>query len=109
MKRLIRSRTFHILFFESIASFILVYGSCSAGSHFAPDIIVAASFFLAVGLTGEVTGGYVNPLITIGTYIERRHNKIKLYLAAQMIGALLGGLWSWALLGKIEPPYHEGW
>jgi glycerol uptake facilitator-like aquaporin len=109
MKRLIRSRRFHILFFESLGSFILVYGACSAGLHVAQDIIVAASLFLAVSLTGEVTGGYINPLITIGTYVEHRHNKLKLYLGAQMLGAFLGALWSWAILGNIEAPYQEGW
>jgi glycerol uptake facilitator-like aquaporin len=109
MKRLIRSRKFHILFFESVGSFILVYGCCSSGLHVAPDIIVAASLFLAVSLTGEVTGGYINPLITIGTFVEHRHNKLALYLMAQLLGAFLGGLWSWALLGTIEPPYQEGW
>ncbi len=101
MKGLIKNRSFHILFFESLGSFILVYGACSANLHVAPDIIVAASFFLAVCLTGEVTGGYINPVITLGTYIEKRHNKLKLYLGAQLIGAVLGGLWSWALLGNI--------
>lgn len=109
MKRLVRSRKFHILFFEALGSLILVYGSCSSGLHVAPDVIVAASFFLAVSLTGEVTGGYINPLITLGTYVEHRHNKLKLYLAAQLLGAFLGALWSWALLGSIEPPYQEGW
>lgn len=109
MKGLIRSRRFHILFFESLGSFIIVYGACSAGLHVAPDIIVAASLFLAVCLTGEVTGGYINPVITLGTYVEGRHNKLGLYLSAQLIGAVLGGLWSWALLGNIEPPYQEGW
>lgn len=101
MKGLIRSRKFHIIFFESIGSLILVYGCCSSGLHVAPDIIVAASLFLAVSLTGEVTGGYINPIITLGTYVESRHNKLALYLVAQTMGALLGGLWSWALLGTV--------
>lgn len=42
-------------------------------------------------------------------YIENRHNKLKLYIVGQVIGAFLGGLWSWALIGDIEPPFQEGW
>jgi hypothetical protein len=52
MKGLIKNRRFHILLFESLGSFILIYGTCSSNLHVAPDIIVAASFFLAVSLTG---------------------------------------------------------
>lgn len=109
MKGLIKSRRFHIIFFEALGSFILVYGACSSSLHIAPDIIVACALFLAVSLTGEVTGGYINPAITIGMYIENRHNKLKVYLVGQVLGAFLGGLWSWALIGDIEPPFHEGW
>lgn len=101
MKRLIKSRRFHIVFFECLGSFILIYGACSANLHVAPDTIVACSLFLAIALTGEVTGGYINPIITIGTYIENRHNRLGLYLFGQTLGALLASLWSWALIGNI--------
>jgi glycerol uptake facilitator-like aquaporin len=99
MKGLIKSRRFHILLFEGLGSFILIYGTCSAGMHVAPDIVVAASMFLAISLCGEVTGGYINPIITFGARIEKRHNKLSQYLLAQLVGALIGSFWSWALLG----------
>ena len=69
MNSLIKSRKFHIFLFEGLGSFILTYGFCSSGLHDTPDIIIAASMFLAVSLTGEVTGGYINPIITIGTFV----------------------------------------
>lgn len=106
MKVLIKNRKFHIFFFECIGSFILIYGFCTSKLHDTPDIVVATAMFLAVCLTGEVTGGYINPIITIGTFVENRHNKLKLYLISQLVGAFIGGLFSWALLGTIEAPYR---
>lgn len=88
-----------------MGSFILTYGICSSGKHIAPDIIIASALFLAISQSGEITGGYINPIVTIGTYIDNRHKKLLLYLLAQFIGALLGAFISWVLLGEIEPPY----
>jgi glycerol uptake facilitator-like aquaporin len=109
MVSLIKNRQFHLIFFECLGSFILTYGVSSSGLHVAPDIIVAASLFLAISLTGEITGGYINPIISIGTYIDKRHDKLAIYLLAQMLGAFIGAFFSWALLGDIAPPYHDGW
>lgn len=109
MVSLIKNRQFHLIFFELIGSFILTYGVSSAGLHVAPDVIVAASLFLAVSLTGEITGGYINPIISIGTYIDNRHRKLGTYLLAQFLGAFIGAFFSWALLGDIPPPYQDGW
>jgi glycerol uptake facilitator-like aquaporin len=75
----------------------------------APDVVIAASLFLAISLTGEITGGYINPLITIGTWIDKRHRKLGLYMFAQVLGAVAGAFWSWALLGPLPPIYHEAW
>lgn len=109
MKNLIKNRKFHIIAFEALGSFILTYGICSSGKHFAPDIVIASAFFLAISQSGEITGGYINPIITIGMYIDNRHKKLTLYLIAQFIGAFVGAFISWALLGNIDPPYSEGW
>lgn len=98
-----------MIVFEGLGSFILTYGICSSGMHVAPDIIIASALFLAISQSGEITGGYINPLVTIGTYIDRRHKKLLLYIVAQLLGALLGAFISWGLLGAIEAPYHEGW
>lgn len=106
MSGLSKSRRFHIIFFEALGSSILTYGGCSASLHIAPDVVIAASLFLAISLTGEITGGYINPLITIGTWIDKRHRKLGLYLLAQLLGALVGAFWSWALLGPLPPIYH---
>lgn len=89
-----------------MGSFILTYGICSSGRHVAPDIIIASALFLAISQSGEITGGYITPIVTIGTYIDHRHKKLMLYLVAQFLGALLGALVSWVLLGEIDPPYQ---
>jgi hypothetical protein len=52
MKNLIKNRKFHIILFEALGSFILTYGICSSGMHFAPDIIIASALFLAVSQSG---------------------------------------------------------
>lgn len=109
MNRLIKNRQFHLVFFESLGSLILTYGVCASSLHIAPDVIVAASLFLAISLTGEITGGYINPLISIGTYIDDRHNKLTTYLLAQFMGAFVGAFFSWGLLGGIAAPFHESW
>jgi glycerol uptake facilitator-like aquaporin len=84
----------------------VTYGYCTANQHSAPDIVIASSLFLAISQAGEITGGYINPLITVGTYIDNRHKKLTIYLVAQMLGAIIGAFLSWALLGKIDPPYQ---
>jgi len=84
----------------------MTYGFCTANLHFTPDIVIASSLFLAISQSGEITGCYINPLITVGTYIDNRHKKLTIYLIAQMLGALIGAFVSWALLGSIEPPYQ---
>ena len=51
----------------------------------------------------------MNPIISIGMFIDKRHKKLGLYILAQLLGAMLGAFISWALLGKIDPAYNEGW
>lgn len=53
MKNLIESRKFHLIFFETIGSFILTYGACTSPLHTAaPDVIIALSLFLAISISG---------------------------------------------------------
>ena len=109
MKNLIKNRKFHLIMFEALGSFIFTYGFSTAGLHEAPDIIIASSLFLAISQSGQITGGYINPLITIGTYFDNRHRKLALYILAQMLGAFIGAFVAWALLGDLPPLYIDGW
>ena len=52
MKNLIKNRTFHIIAFEALGSFILTYGVCTSGKHFAPDVVIASALFLAIAQSG---------------------------------------------------------
>ena len=101
IKKLIRNRKFHIIFFEGLGSFIVTFGFACAdfGIDKAPEISIAASYFLAICITGEITGGYINPLVTIGMYLDNRHKKLALYLLGQFLGSLAGALYAWILIG----------
>lgn len=52
MKNLIKNRTFHIVAFEALASFILTYGVSTSGKHFAPDVVISSALFLAIAQSG---------------------------------------------------------
>ena len=109
MKNLIKNRQMHIFAFEAMGSFILTYGVCTAGKHFTPDVIIASALFLAICQSGEITGGYINPIVSIGMFIDSRHKRLLLYLSAQLLGALIGAFVSWGLLGQISPPFAGDW
>ena len=51
----------------------------------------------------------MNPLVTIGMFVDNRHRKLVLYLLGQFLGALLGAFIAWGLLGDIAPPFAEEW
>ena len=98
---LIFNRKFHIIFFETLGSFILSYAFTASSFHDVPELTLATAYFLSIGITGEITGGYINPIVTLAAWIDRRHKKLTLYLVSQFIGALLGGLWALLLLRKV--------
>ena len=55
---------------------------------------------------GHVSGGHINPAVTVAMMATRRMSPIKgfLYVLAQLTGAIIGG----AILKAITPPHFEG-
>jgi glycerol uptake facilitator-like aquaporin len=100
---------FKISIFEGVGTLILAYGIC-CGQYLPPfkdkvinvyyGFFISCSLFLALCWSGSMTGGHINPAVTLGQMF--RSPKISLrtgliYMTSQFIGALFG-----ALLGKIS-------
>lgn len=89
---------------EGIATFVLIF--IGAGSIIANSVAGGASgligialahglaIFTGVAATGHLSGGHINPAVTIGFLITRRISLVSavVYVIAQLIGAAIGGL-----------------
>jgi aquaporin Z/aquaporin NIP len=100
---------------ETIGTFVLVYGGTAVAVAALLDRPVAGPSYnsvatpLAFGLAllvvvasiGHVSGGHVNPAVTLGLAATGRFpwRYVPAYLLAQLTGALLGALATWATLG----------
>ncbi|MCP3423539.1 aquaporin [Nocardioides pinisoli] len=83
---------------EALGTFVLVFFGCGAAVYSGGDIVATA---LAFGLTvlvmayafGRVSGGHFNPAVTLGAVLGGRlsWNQVGIYMAAQLLGALLAG------------------
>ena len=83
---------------EVLGTFVLVFFGCGAAVYSGGDLVATA---LAFGLTvlvmayalGRVSGGHFNPAVTLGAVLGGRlpWNQVGLYMAAQLLGALLAG------------------
>lgn len=99
-----------------IATILLVYGGMSSMYMTPPynqegyipilnpghSVFVSCSLFLSLCFSGQLTGGHCNPAVTV-TLLISKGNKITIkialvYIVSQYIGALLGGLISWAIV-----------
>ncbi|MBI4328609.1 MAG: MIP family channel protein [Chloroflexi bacterium] len=109
---------------EGIATFVLIF--IGAGSIIANSITGGASgligialahglaIFTGVAATGHLSGGHINPAVTIGFLITRRISLVTavVYVIAQLAGAAIGGFllravfpesaWQVAHLGATE-------
>jgi len=100
---------------EVIGTFVLVYGGTAVAVAALLDRPVAGPSYnsvatpLAFGLAllvvvasiGHVSGGHVNPAVTLGLAATGRFpwRYVPAYLLAQLTGALLGALATWATFG----------
>ncbi|GAB4099695.1 aquaporin [Sinomonas halotolerans] len=95
---------------EAFGSFLLIFGALgvalfsgtAAGAVPAP---LAAGLALAAGIAavGHVSGGHFNPAVTVGLAVAGRTNwrLVPGYLAAQLVGGLLGALLLWVTLRSL--------
>jgi aquaporin Z/aquaporin NIP len=107
---------------EAVGTFVLVFAGTSVAVAALLDRPVAGPTFdslatpLAFGLAllvvvasiGHVSGGHVNPAVTLGLAVTGRFpwRYVPAYLVAQVVGAVLGALATWAVHG--EPGRVDG-
>jgi aquaporin Z/aquaporin NIP len=100
---------------ELIGTFILIYGGTAVAVAALLERPVAGPIYdslatpLAFGLAllvvaasiGHVSGGHVNPAVTLGLAVTGHFpwRYVPAYLAAQLVGAVLGALATWATFG----------
>lgn len=89
---------------EAVGTAMLVMGGCGA-AIFAAKSMGTLGVALAFGLSlilvaytvGQISGGHVNPAVTIGLTLAGKfpRNKLVPYVVAQVAGGLLGGAIMW--------------
>jgi aquaporin Z/aquaporin NIP len=100
---------------EIIGTFVLVYGGTAvavaavlnrpvAGPSYnsvATPLAFGLALLVGVAAIGHVSGGHVNPAVTLGLAATGRFpwRYVPAYLLAQLTGALLGALATWATFG----------
>jgi aquaporin Z/aquaporin NIP len=100
---------------ELVGTFILVFGGTAvavgailsrptAGGAYG-SLAIALAFGLALAIVvasiGHVSGAHVNPAVTIGMAAARKFpwNYVPIYIAAQIVGAVLAALATWLTFG----------
>ncbi len=101
---------------ELVGTFILVFGGTAvavgailsrqtAGGAYG-SLAIALAFGLALAIVvaaiGHVSGAHVNPAVTLGMAAARRFpwNYVPIYIAAQLVGAVLAALATWVTFGS---------
>jgi MIP family channel proteins len=101
---------------ETIGTAILIYGGTAvavaallgqpvAGAAYdslATPLAFGLALLIVVASIGHVSGAHVNPAVTLGLAVVRRFpwRYVPAYLGAQLTGAVLGALATWATFGN---------
>lgn len=101
---------------ETIGTFVLVYAGTAvavaallerpvAGPGYdslATPVAFGLALLVVVASIGHVSGGHVNPAVTLGLAATGRFpwRYVPAYLAAQLVGAVLAALATWATFGS---------
>jgi aquaporin Z len=109
---------------EVLGTFVLVLFGCGSVTYasaagadagfLATTTTVGLAFGLAVTVmvyaVGRISGGHFNPAVTLGAAVGRRlpWGLVPVYVAAQLVGAILGALMLFALLHGFESFTAEG-
>lgn len=107
---------------ETIGTFVLVYGGTAVAvaallqrpvagpvyDSLATPLAFGLALLVVAAAIGHVSGGHVNPAVTLGLAATGRFpwRYVPAYLVAQVVGAVLGALATWATFGS--PGRDEG-
>ena len=74
-------------------------------------VVVVMTLWAILMICGGITGGHFNPAVTTGVYVWRGKFKedLRLYLMImvwQFVGAAIGCVFSWLLIGTFTPEWH---
>jgi len=87
------------------------------GSQIAHPLMIILSFFAAITITRAISGGHINPAVTLGVYYsERPETRLQdqqlftIYIIAQVLGAVSATFFSFIFykenIFKIAPSAH---
>lgn len=88
--------------YELLGTCILVFGVNNMGTNaYGP----ALALFIAINITGAISGGHHNPAVTLGVWINEDNKKENLrVLFTAIISQFIGGMLAVALCKLIEAP-----
>jgi len=71
---------------EFIGTFFLVFAILRSTN----PLVIAGAFFAAISIAGALSGGHINPVVTIVSFLKGSisTNSIPIYFAAQLFGGL---------------------
>jgi aquaporin Z len=100
-----------VLFGAGVATLVLgfrIFGTSLAAGVIAVALAFGFIYAALVYVIGPISGGHVNPAVTLGAYLARRITAFDLagYWAAQLIGAILGALLLWWMFST-SPLYSK--
>ncbi|HEX5551713.1 MAG TPA: MIP/aquaporin family protein [Chitinophagaceae bacterium] len=85
-----------------VANVLLMKSKGLNGGWIAITFGWAIAVFVGVYITAPFSGGHINPAVTIGLALAGKFawSKVLPYIAAQMVGAMIGALLSWLCYKK---------
>jgi aquaporin Z len=100
-----------VFFGAGVATLVLgfrIFGASLAAGVIAVALAFGLIYAGLVYVIGPISGGHVNPAVTLGAYLSNRISVVELgvYWAAQLIGAILGTLVLWWVLAT-SPFYSK--
>ena len=90
---------------ECIGTFVLVFAACGAAALLGNPVGAALAFGLVIVAMaysiGRISGCHINPAVSLGCLLTKRMSVVEffVYIAAQLVGGLLGGL---AVFGLVK-------
>lgn len=99
-----------IVEFLGATLFLIALSGSISHSLVVPELAIAATFGLALLITGSISGGHLNPVVSLYFYSRKALSlrDFLLYVAAQIGGAFFGTFIGLQLWGKAIRPLNAG-